>query len=430
MTIILPSVYSHETFLKLLSLPGFPDGLKYGIVKRIVITHTETGDPVKRRANKKGRSSNVAAKRVAADRPEPRAGKVRKAAANPKHTATEQRLRESEAMARVLLEVPYAASLLMDPEGIILDANETLAQRFGKTRSEIIGKSLWDFLPPESTEHRKAYLKQVIRDKKPIRFEDERGGIWNDIIGSPILDGRGNVTKVAIVAVDITGRKHDEETLRSYSRRLVELEEELRKKLATELHDELGRGLTALGLNFTIISGQLTDESRGKLGSRIEDTQKLLEEMSGNIRGLMAKLHPPVLDDFGLTAALNWFTGIFSTRTGLPIELQIEEPLPRLSSNKELSLFRIIQEALTNAFKHANAHSVTIRLACIHGDIRLTVMDDGRGFDPVAVASQKNRSWGLTIMRERAESINGRFRIESSPGNGAVIIVETPEDCR
>jgi PAS domain S-box-containing protein len=386
---------------------------------------------MKQHTNKKARSSKAAGKKAATGEPGLRTRTVRKAAAGSQYvdTATAQRLRESEAMARVLLEVPYAASLLMDPEGIILDTNETLALRFGKTRSEIIGKSIWDILPPESTEHRKKYLQQVLRDKKPLRFEDERQGIWNDIIGSPILDERGKVTKLVIVAVDITGRKRDEETLRSYSRRLIELEEELRKKLATELHDELGRGLTALGLNFTIVSEQLPAESRDKLGPRIADTHKLLEDMSGNIRGLMAKLRPPVLDDFGLAAALSWFCGIFSKRTGLTANVKIEGSFPRVSTDKELSLFRIVQEALNNAFKHARAKSATVRLACVSGTIHLSVTDDGRGFDP-ATAARAGASWGLTIMRERAESINGRFRIESSPGNGAAIIVETPEKRR
>jgi PAS domain S-box-containing protein len=370
-------------------------------------------------ANKKGGSSKAGGKLP---------GTVRKTASKPKRTATEQRLRESEAMARVLLDVPYAASILIDPEGRVLDANDTLARRFGKTRLEIIGQSMWDILPPETTERRKAYLKQVLREKQPIRFEDERQGVWNDIIGAPVIDDRGNVSKVAIVAVDITERKHHEETLRSYSRRLIELEEELRKKLATELHDELGRSLTALGLNFTIVSEQLSGEARGKLASRLDDTQKLLEDMSGNIRGLMAKLRPPVLDDFGLTAALSWFTGIFTKRAGLPVELRIDEPFPRLSTGKELSLFRIVQEALTNASKHSKAGSVKIHLAKIDGALRLSVRDNGKGFDPAAVASQKNPTWGLTIMRERAESIDARFRIESRPGHGAVVIVDLPEE--
>jgi PAS domain S-box-containing protein len=386
---------------------------------------------MKQRASKNKRSAKGTGKKAAAGRPGLRTRKVRKAAAGSQgvDTATAQRLRESEAMARVLLEVPYAASLLMDPEGIILDTNEILARRFGKTRSEIIGKSIWNILPPETTEHRKTYLQQVLRDKKPLRFEDERQGIWNDIIGSPVLDERGEVTKIAIVAVDITGRKRDEEALRSYSRRLIELEEELRKKLATELHDELGRGLTALGLNFTIISEQLPAESRDKLWSRIADTHKLLEDMSGNIRGLMAKLRPPVLDDFGLAAALSWFTGIFSKRTGLAVDLRIEGTFPRVSTDKELSLFRIVQEALNNAFKHARTKSATVSLACVNGTIHLSVKDAGRGFDP-ATAARTGASWGLTIMRERAESINGRFRIESSPGNGTVISVETPGERR
>ena len=143
-----------------------------------------------------------------------------------KPSDAEQRLRESEAMARALLDVPYAASFLIDAAGTILDANETLARRFNTSRAALVGTPLWDLFTPEVSVRRKTYLEQAVAEKRVIRFEDQREEMWNDFIVSPILDDAGNVSRVAVVAVDVTERKHAEARLR-------ESEEEYRQLVET-----------------------------------------------------------------------------------------------------------------------------------------------------------------------------------------------------
>ncbi|MGE5300646.1 MAG: ATP-binding protein [Acidobacteriota bacterium] len=140
-----------------------------------------------------------------------------------KHRLTEYALKESKDTARNLLDIPMASALLVDREGICLDANETFAGRFGKRVSDIVGRPIWRLFPDDVSERRKAVLKGILREKKQVRFEDERQGIWNDIVVNPILDEQGEVLKMVVFGFDITARKQTEEELRKYHDHLEEL---------------------------------------------------------------------------------------------------------------------------------------------------------------------------------------------------------------
>jgi len=142
---------------------------------------------------------------------------------------------------------------------------------------------------------------------------------------------------------------------------------------------------------------------------------------------MMGELRPAVLDDYGLLAALHWYGQRFSQRTGLAVAVQGEELAPRLPSATETALFRIAQEALTNAAKHAQASQVTVTLEPVNGGARLTIADDGVGFDP---ATRRQAGWGLMTMRERAEAVGAHLRVESAPGKGTQVVVEVWDtDC-
>jgi len=224
----------------------------------------------------------------------------------------------------------------------------------------------------------------------------------------------------------VLARKQAEETLRSYARRLIEMEENLRKKLATELHDEIARDLTVLGMNFSIISSGLPDDVPNNLPARIEDSARLIEGISRTTRNIMASLRPPVLDDYGLVSALRWHSELFSARTGIEVSLLNDDSFPRLQPEVELALFRIAQEALMNTAKHADARIVTITLGCDQGKTRFTIVDDGKGFNPPTASGLQASGWGMTIMRERAELVGGTFTFDSLPGQGTTVTVEIP----
>jgi signal transduction histidine kinase len=222
----------------------------------------------------------------------------------------------------------------------------------------------------------------------------------------------------------VQAHRQAEEALRCYARRLVEMEENLRKKLATELHDEIARDLTVLGMNLSIISSTLADVAPKTLHVRIEESGRLIEDISRTTRNIMAGLRPPVLDDYGLVSALRWHSELFSARGGVNVSVQDSGLFPRLPPEVELALFRVAQEALMNTAKHAAAKSVTITLDCDQGRVRFTIADDGQGFIPPAVFHPRVTGWGMIIMRERAELVGGHFTVDSQPGQGTVVTVD------
>jgi signal transduction histidine kinase len=224
----------------------------------------------------------------------------------------------------------------------------------------------------------------------------------------------------------VLARKEAEEALRCYARRLIEMEEALRKKLATELHDEIARDLTVLGMNFSIISSTLAEDAPKNLHARIEDSARLIESISRTTRNIMAGLRPPVLDDYGLVSALRWHSELFSARSGIEVSVQYDEHFPRLQPEVELALFRISQEALMNTAKHADAKFVTITLWYDPAKVRFTIVDDGKGFPSPSSSHPPVSGWGITIMRERAELVGGNYTIDSQPGQGTTVTVEIP----
>jgi signal transduction histidine kinase len=213
------------------------------------------------------------------------------------------------------------------------------------------------------------------------------------------------------------------EQLRSLSVRLGNIEEAQKRRLATELHDQVGQNLTALNLNLSILRNQVLSDSSGKVEARLEDSLKLLEDTSECIRDVMAELRPMVLDHYGLFPALRWLATQFSQRTGLNIEVQGKNLKERLPDGIEINLFRIVQEALNNAAKHSLAKKIVVTLRESTSEVWCAVTDDGVGFEPTELQRGTQTGWGLVTMEERARSVGGRLTVESAPGKGTRISV-------
>ncbi len=217
------------------------------------------------------------------------------------------------------------------------------------------------------------------------------------------------------------------EQLRALTMRLVEVEEDERQRLARELHDQVGQNLTALSINLNILQMQIPEETLDQAHDRLRDSLVLVEQTTERIRDVMADLRPPVLDDYGLTAALRWYAEQFTSRMGIAATVHGKELAPRPSTSIENALFRISQEALTNVAKHAHATQVTVTVDVDDATIHMVVADDGIGFDPSNAGSPGEQcGWGLLNMTERAEALGGHCRIESQHGQGTRVIVEVP----
>jgi signal transduction histidine kinase len=175
-----------------------------------------------------------------------------------------------------------------------------------------------------------------------------------------------------------------------------------------------------------IVLDEMAPDSASRVAPRLSQMAALLEETIGAIREVMADLRPPVLDHHGLVSALHWYAPVFEARTGLRVRVAGPERGARLPRDVEISLFRIAQEALTNAAKHSGASLVQVRVDLSPARVELRVEDDGRGFRESRGARAARRGgWGLPAMRERAEAIGGRLSVETG-GPGARIIVQVP----
>ena len=213
--------------------------------------------------------------------------------------------------------------------------------------------------------------------------------------------------------------------LRALAARLAEVEETGREHLARELHDQVCQSLTALSLTLTLLQTQMPPKAAAKLRGRMAGAVALVDQMGETIRDVMAELRPPMLDDYGLLSALHWYGTEFSDKTGIGVDVQGQEAVPRLAAPVELALFRIVQEAMANVAKHARATGILLTEAEDNGTVRLVIADNGVGFDQERLGQPEGRHlWGLMTMSERAAAAGGRCRIDSQPGQGTRVVVE------
>lgn len=215
------------------------------------------------------------------------------------------------------------------------------------------------------------------------------------------------------------------ERLEALSHRLLEVQEAERRALTSELHDRVGQNLTGLSINLQNMKALLSDETAKRLATKFDDAQALVQDTTRQIRDIMAELHLPELEDYGLAAALETYAERAASRAHLELIADLTDlPTSWLSSPVRIALFRAAQEAISNVLKHAKATQLEIGLEQRDGKIRLRVGDNGQGFEPDAVSQKKAQTWGLNIMRERIESIGGDVQIESRPGEGTQVTFE------
>jgi signal transduction histidine kinase len=212
--------------------------------------------------------------------------------------------------------------------------------------------------------------------------------------------------------------------LRGLSQKLVQVQENHFKHLAAEMHDQIGQDMTAINVNLNILQAMLPKTTSEDIISRLADTEKLVQGSVKRMRSLMSELRPPMLDQYGLTAALNWYCEQYQRRTN--IELAVNDQYMkniRSPAEVEIALFRIAQEALNNVAKHAQATHVDIELLEEKGDIMMVITDNGTGFDMKNQDANTQAHWGLTLMQERARAVNGKFLFRSVPDQGTQVVV-------
>jgi len=235
-------------------------------------------------------------------------------------------------------------------------------------------------------------------------------------------------SRAVAIAGEMTQDLRDSaDQLQAMSRRLVDAQESERRQISRELHDRVGQNLTALSINLDILKTQLAGNGNEAYCSRLNDAASLLEATTGTIENVMSELRPPMLDDYGLLPALQWYANEFSARTGIQVSVDGDEAMERLTQASEIALFRIMQEALNNAAKHAHAGSISITLERSDARFMMTISDDGVGLDTALLPLERRRpGLGMVTMRERTQAVGGHFEIEAAAGRGTRVVVRIP----
>jgi PAS domain S-box-containing protein len=336
----------------------------------------------------------------------------------------EQALRQSESHLRAIVETePECVAkvacngdlLQMNPAGLVMIEAESFA--------EVNGKSILPLIAPEHRAAFKALLQGVCSGNR-ANLEFEIVGLkgtrrWAESYAVPIADETGSSCVLAVMR-DLTERKQGEKALRGLSTRLLQLQDEERRHIARELHDAIGQNLVGLVTNLTLAhksAARLKPKARQALSGSLEVAEQSLNDLN-EMRTLSYLLHPPLLDEDGLASALAWYVKGFAERSGIKIDLKVPPSFGRLPQEIETTLFRVVQESLTNVHRHSKSPKASIRLSRRATEVKLEIADKGQGMPAKALHSgyQNSGQFGVGIMgmSERARQLGGRLEIESS----------------
>lgn len=329
--------------------------------------------------------------------------------------AAEAQLREQEAKFRRIVE-QLPALLWTTDEQLVLT---TLAGggRLPKPPGAYVGMPLADVLGPEG--RWAVELVKKVLGGEAVTYTFDYFGVVFDVSVEPLRDEGGAIRGVIALAVDVSTRHAAEESLRRLTARMHTIEENERRRIAHEIHDEMGQRITALRLEL----GLLRQEVRGTAaGERIAAIDEIVAGAGDAVRRITSDLRPALLDDFGFVAAVEHELEQFERRTGIAYELTAPAEILPVSADAATALYRIVQEALTNVARHSGARRVTVRLTVTATEIVLVVADDGRGIAPDAMQG----GLGMLGLRERAFSLGGEVSVETAPGRGTAISVRLP----
>ena len=349
----------------------------------------------------------------------------------------EEALRQSEANFRELVQNANSLIIRFDTQGRIKFFNEYAQTFFGYDESEILGRTLIDTILPTVASNGRP-IKEEIQDfmRNPEQYKTNelenvrRNGerAWITWTNRPILNGKGEVIEFLWVGVDVTELKQTRRQIHTLTHELIKAQENERYRISRDLHDHIAQDLSSLKIRLqTLFDGGRSghDESR----QQVEEIVAILQRSISDVRNLAYDLRPPGLDQLGLVRTLFLYCEDFAQNNNLKIDF-IAAGLDDLNLDEDIqiNLYRLIQEALYNVKKHAEAEGVTIRLVASSPNLMLRIIDDGKGFDAKRwrAKSFKEKRMGLQSMVERVNLLNGTIDIRSRPGKGTGIFITIP----
>jgi PAS domain S-box-containing protein len=326
---------------------------------------------------------------------------------------------------------------IIDKNLCFLRINAPFAQLNGLDSREQVGKPLKNVIADLSSQT-EPIVREVVRTGEPVLNQEIKGrvpstpgvtGWWLKSI-FPISKEGDEVTQMGIVVQDISGLKRAETAVRRLTGRLLQIRDDERRRLARDLHDSLGQTLTAVKMNLSYLGRDTSRfDERGR--NAIMESKELVDNTLKEVRTLSHLLHPPMLDDVGLVAAIRWFANGFSERSSIRVELNLPANLPRLATELETTIFRVVQESLTNVHRHSGSATATVRLQTENKHLHLFVIDQGRGIAAEQLSfRQENATLGVGLlgMRERLRQLRGELEITSgSQGTSIHVIIPLSE---
>jgi PAS domain S-box-containing protein len=348
-------------------------------------------------------------------------------------------------------------------EGIITSWNTSAERLFGYTASEAVGQHISLIIPVNRRDEETVIIERIkqgirIEHFDTIRIRKDKTQLDISLTISPLRDASGKIVGASKIARDITQRKRIERELREseeryrtladaletqvqfrtqelerrasdlrdLSGRLLESQDDERRHIARELHDSAGQTLAALGMQLARISAD-AKKNPAQLAKDVHDAEELVQHLSQEIRTTSYLLHPPLLDESGISSALSWYVQGLAERSSLAIDLKVSDNFGRLPSEMELLIFRLVQECLTNIHRHSRSKTALIRIEREESNVHVEVEDHGSGMSPERLAEIQSQGTGVGIrgMRERVRHFRGDLVIESN-GSGTKVCATLP----
>lgn len=347
--------------------------------------------------------------------------------------ATDQVLRTQQERYRTLYLNAMDAILITNPDGRVTSANPAACTLFGHTEAEIQALGRSGLIDVNDARLAKALAARAATGhfQGELTFVRSNGSHFEGEVTTTIAIDEHGETQGTVIIRDASERKRSEAALQRYadqlqtlSRRVIDTQEAERRRLANELHDELGQALTAIKINLQAgakFKGRSADELNAENISIVEDALQ-------QVRRLALALRPSILDNLGLVPALNWLGKQAASRSHLVFEFQSIVLAHRLAPELETTCFRVAQEAVTNIVRHAHAKHFSITMTQEGHTLAIVIRDDGVGMDwsKVRTAALAGTSFGVLGMQERAALVSGELQVYSTPGGGCTLVLRCP----
>jgi PAS domain S-box-containing protein len=371
-----------------------------------------------------------------------------------KQSTSRKKLRQTDgridATQLPFLDAVKAAIIVTDRSGVITYWNPFAQELYGWSANEVVGHNILEITVGAGTEQEARQHMAKLNDGQcwsgEFQVRCKNGEFLTALVTlSPMVDASGTAIGIVGISQDLSSRKQAEaelqnahaelekrvqertaelassnESLQRLSGQLIRAQDDERRRIARELHDSTGQVLAALSM---ILSQMQKDSSPADV-RKFEECRELIASAAGEIRNLSYLLHPPLIDEVGLASAVAEYVQGFQKRSGLTVQFEISSDVGRLDGNREITLFRIIQESLGNIHRHSGSSTAAVRISCLENDIVLEIRDQGHGL-PKSTAGQSSAGVGIKGMRERLRPFGGVLQI-TSDHTGALVRVVLP----